>query len=73
MRRGKSVWHANAVGLAGSRRVTDSPLPYLELWSADTRDGQCDGGIPACSNCAKADEVCLDVDGQNADILIPRK
>lgn len=73
MHREKSVWHASGVGLAGSRRVIDCSLPYLELSSADTRYGQCDGGVPACSNCAKADEVCLDVDGQNADVLIPRK
>ncbi|POS75508.1 hypothetical protein DHEL01_v206102 [Diaporthe helianthi] len=32
----------------------------------------CDGSVPACSNCAKAGEVCFDVDGQNAELLIPR-
>jgi len=71
--REKSGWHANGVELAGSRRVVESLLPQLELCSANTRHEQCDGGAPACSNCAKADEVCFDVDGQNADILIPRK
>lgn len=73
MHRGRSVWHASDVELVGSRRVIEFSLPYLGFWSADTRDGQCDGGVPACSNCAKAEEVCLDVDGQNSDILIPRK
>lgn len=33
---------------------------------------KCDGQVPACSNCAKAGEACIDVDGQNADVLIPR-
>ncbi|KAH6695429.1 fungal-specific transcription factor domain-containing protein [Plectosphaerella plurivora] len=33
---------------------------------------KCDGETPACSNCAKAGEACLDVDGQNSSILIPR-
>lgn len=33
---------------------------------------KCDGGVPACSNCQKADEVCLDVDGRNNAITIPR-
>jgi hypothetical protein len=33
---------------------------------------KCDGGIPACSNCQKAGEVCLDVDGRNNSISIPR-
>lgn len=33
---------------------------------------KCDGSIPACSNCQKADQVCLDVDGRNNSISIPR-
>ncbi|KAL5452703.1 hypothetical protein PMIN06_005884 [Paraphaeosphaeria minitans] len=33
---------------------------------------KCDGGIPACSNCQKACEICLDVDGRNNSISIPR-
>lgn len=33
---------------------------------------KCDGGIPACSNCQKAGEICLDVDGRNNSISIPR-
>ncbi|UKZ61621.1 uncharacterized protein TrAtP1_002881 [Trichoderma atroviride] len=33
---------------------------------------KCDGSIPACSNCQKANEVCLDVDGRNNSISIPR-
>ncbi|RAH69852.1 uncharacterized protein BO66DRAFT_420747 [Aspergillus aculeatinus CBS 121060] len=33
---------------------------------------KCDGGIPACSNCARAKESCVDVDGRNNDISIPR-
>ncbi|KAI8656220.1 Fungal-trans domain-containing protein [Fusarium sp. Ph1] len=32
----------------------------------------CDGQIPACTNCAKAGQVCLDVDSQNSNIVIPR-
>ncbi|KAI0486362.1 hypothetical protein F4859DRAFT_470082 [Xylaria cf. heliscus] len=37
-----------------------------------TRRIKCDGRTPACSNCAKVGEICLDVDAQNADIVIPR-
>ncbi|GLB05128.1 hypothetical protein AtubIFM57258_011164 [Aspergillus tubingensis] len=33
---------------------------------------KCDGGIPACSNCARARVTCIDVDGRNRDISIPR-
>lgn len=33
---------------------------------------KCDGGIPACSNCQKAGETCVDVDGRNNSISIPR-
>ncbi|RAL10931.1 uncharacterized protein BO97DRAFT_435546 [Aspergillus homomorphus CBS 101889] len=33
---------------------------------------KCDGGIPACSNCARAKVSCVDVDGRNNDISIPR-
>lgn len=34
---------------------------------------QCDGQVPACTNCAKAGQVCLDVDSQNSSLTIPRK
>ncbi|KAG4255808.1 hypothetical protein FPRO03_04756 [Fusarium proliferatum] len=33
---------------------------------------KCDGQVPACTNCAKAGQVCLDVDSQNSDVVIPR-
>lgn len=33
---------------------------------------KCDGEVPACSNCARSGQVCLDVDSQNSDLLIPR-
>ncbi|KAL2831339.1 hypothetical protein BJY01DRAFT_108442 [Aspergillus pseudoustus] len=33
---------------------------------------KCDGGIPACSNCARAGVPCVDVDGRNNDRSIPR-
>ncbi|KAL6922886.1 hypothetical protein FSST1_000160 [Fusarium sambucinum] len=33
---------------------------------------KCDGQVPACTNCAKAGQVCLDVDSQNSDVIIPR-
>lgn len=33
---------------------------------------QCDGGIPACGNCQKAAEPCIDVDGRNNSLSIPR-
>ncbi|KAL3464494.1 hypothetical protein BJX64DRAFT_91874 [Aspergillus heterothallicus] len=33
---------------------------------------KCDGGIPACSNCARAGVSCVDVDGRNNDRSIPR-
>ncbi|KAF9876830.1 hypothetical protein CkaCkLH20_05676 [Colletotrichum karsti] len=32
----------------------------------------CDGEVPACTNCAKAGETCLDVDSQNSGLLVPR-
>ncbi|KAF4981502.1 hypothetical protein FZEAL_2687 [Fusarium zealandicum] len=37
-----------------------------------TRRIKCDGQVPACTNCAKAGQVCLDVDSQNSDVVIPR-
>uniref|UniRef100_A0A8H7KAI5 Zn(2)-C6 fungal-type domain-containing protein n=1 Tax=Bionectria ochroleuca TaxID=29856 RepID=A0A8H7KAI5_BIOOC len=37
-----------------------------------TRRIKCDGQVPACTNCAKAGQVCLDVDSQNSGIVIPR-
>ncbi|KAF2137192.1 uncharacterized protein K452DRAFT_278809 [Aplosporella prunicola CBS 121167] len=33
---------------------------------------KCDGQVPACGNCAKAGVPCMDVDGRNAEQLIPR-
>ncbi|KAL7919036.1 hypothetical protein ACQKWADRAFT_330084 [Trichoderma austrokoningii] len=33
---------------------------------------KCDGSIPACSNCQKAGEACLDVDGRDNSKSIPR-
>ncbi|KAH7010040.1 hypothetical protein EDB80DRAFT_839139 [Ilyonectria destructans] len=33
---------------------------------------KCDGQVPACTNCAKAGQVCLDVDNQNSGSLVPR-
>ncbi|KAH7069783.1 fungal-specific transcription factor domain-containing protein [Paraphoma chrysanthemicola] len=33
---------------------------------------KCDGGIPACSNCSKVNEPCIDVDGRNKALSIPR-
>ncbi|KAL4898062.1 fungal-specific transcription factor domain-containing protein [Aspergillus ambiguus] len=33
---------------------------------------KCDGGIPACGNCARAGASCVDVDGRNNDRSIPR-
>ncbi|KAF7555172.1 hypothetical protein G7Z17_g2341 [Cylindrodendrum hubeiense] len=32
----------------------------------------CDGQVPACTNCAKAGQICLDVDNQNSGLLVPR-
>ncbi|KAI9151241.1 Tricarboxylate transporter ALT9 [Paramyrothecium foliicola] len=32
----------------------------------------CDGGVPACGNCQKANEPCIDVDGRNNAVSIPR-
>ncbi|KAF4784456.1 hypothetical protein HER10_EVM0008606 [Colletotrichum scovillei] len=37
-----------------------------------TRRIKCDGEVPACTNCAKAGETCLDVDSQNSRLLVPR-
>lgn len=34
---------------------------------------QCDGGIPACGNCTRAGVPCVDVDGRNAGLSIPRE
>ncbi|KAH6691728.1 hypothetical protein F5X68DRAFT_166316 [Plectosphaerella plurivora] len=36
------------------------------------RRTKCDGQVPACTNCTKAGEICLDVDSQNPAVLIPR-
>lgn len=36
------------------------------------KETQCDGGIPACGNCQKAGEPCIDVDGRNNSLSIPR-
>ncbi|KAK1598471.1 uncharacterized protein LY79DRAFT_656148 [Colletotrichum navitas] len=33
---------------------------------------KCDGEVPACTNCARAGETCLDVDSQNSGLLVPR-
>ncbi|PYH93227.1 hypothetical protein BO71DRAFT_455411 [Aspergillus ellipticus CBS 707.79] len=33
---------------------------------------KCDGGTPACSNCSRANVPCVDVDGRNRDVFIPR-
>ncbi|KAL4876969.1 hypothetical protein BJY04DRAFT_231118 [Aspergillus karnatakaensis] len=33
---------------------------------------KCDGGVPACSHCARAGVSCVDVDGRNNDRSIPR-
>ncbi|KAF2011517.1 hypothetical protein BU24DRAFT_282921 [Aaosphaeria arxii CBS 175.79] len=33
---------------------------------------KCDGGVPACGNCQKAGEPCIDVDGRNNAVSIPR-
>ncbi|KAH8704854.1 putative Zn(II)2Cys6 transcription factor [Talaromyces proteolyticus] len=33
---------------------------------------KCDGGIPACGNCSRAGVSCVDVDGRNAGVSIPR-
>ncbi|KAF2622140.1 hypothetical protein BU25DRAFT_215798 [Macroventuria anomochaeta] len=37
-----------------------------------TKRIKCDGGIPACGNCQKAAEACIDVDGRNNSLSIPR-
>ncbi|KAH7146520.1 hypothetical protein EDB81DRAFT_650932 [Dactylonectria macrodidyma] len=34
---------------------------------------KCDGQVPACTNCAKARQICLDVDSQNSGLVVPRK
>ncbi|RAH47926.1 Zn(II)2Cys6 transcription factor [Aspergillus brunneoviolaceus CBS 621.78] len=46
--------------------------PRSQDATAPTPAKKCDGGIPACSNCARAKESCVDVDGRNNDISIPR-
>ncbi|KAL2831279.1 hypothetical protein BJY01DRAFT_254354 [Aspergillus pseudoustus] len=33
---------------------------------------KCDGEIPACRNCLKANATCVDVDGRLGDVLLPR-
>ncbi|KAK6826580.1 hypothetical protein RU639_005403 [Aspergillus parasiticus] len=33
---------------------------------------KCDGDTPACRNCLKANAACVDVDGRNGDVLLPR-
>ena len=34
---------------------------------------KCDGQVPACGNCTKANEACIDVDGRNNAVSIPRE
>ncbi|KAL3478841.1 hypothetical protein BJX99DRAFT_96977 [Aspergillus californicus] len=58
------------------RSADDPATPPKKVRSAcrrcRTKRIKCDGGIPACSHCAKAGVSCVDVDGQNNDRFIPR-
>ncbi|KAL4999930.1 hypothetical protein BDV10DRAFT_183803 [Aspergillus recurvatus] len=58
------------------RSADDQATPHKKVRLACRRCRakriKCDGGIPACSNCAKAAVSCLDVDGRNNDRSIPR-
>ncbi|CBF82145.1 uncharacterized protein ANIA_05299 [Aspergillus nidulans FGSC A4] len=53
-------------------QVTPHKKVRLACKRCRTKRIKCDGGIPACSNCAKAAVPCIDVDGRNNDRSIPR-
>nr|XP_036581400.1 aconitate hydratase [Colletotrichum truncatum]KAF6789751.1 aconitate hydratase [Colletotrichum truncatum] len=53
-------------------RVNPPKKVRLACRRCRTRRIKCDGEVPACTNCAKAGETCLDVDSQNSGLLVPR-
>ncbi|PWY74512.1 hypothetical protein BO94DRAFT_474531 [Aspergillus sclerotioniger CBS 115572] len=61
-----------------SARDTEPPTPpppkkvRIACRRCRAKRVKCDGGTPACSNCSRASVPCVDVDGQNRDIFIPR-
>lgn len=60
--------------VADAAQRESRPVAIIDLtsfqWFAE--GNQCDGGIPACGNCQKASEPCIDVDGRNNSLSIPR-
>ncbi|KAF4879228.1 Tricarboxylate transport protein [Colletotrichum siamense] len=62
-------------GLSGLWKGTTPRLARLSISGAlsfTIYENVCDGEVPACTNCAKAGETCLDVDSQNSGLLVPR-
>ncbi|KAF4962226.1 hypothetical protein FSARC_9678 [Fusarium sarcochroum] len=55
-----------------STRINAPKKVRLACRRCRARRIKCDGQVPACTNCAKAGQVCLDVDSQNSDVVIPR-
>ncbi|PYI05212.1 hypothetical protein BO78DRAFT_419869 [Aspergillus sclerotiicarbonarius CBS 121057] len=61
-----------------SARDTEPPTPpppkkvRIACRRCRVKRVKCDGGVPACSNCSRASVPCVDVDGRNRDIFIPR-
>ncbi|KAJ5714847.1 uncharacterized protein N7483_012028 [Penicillium malachiteum] len=64
------------LGFLPQKRIVFLDKKYwICSWSLDfnPNSGQiCDGGIPACSNCARAHVSCIDVHTGNNDLSIPR-
>lgn len=58
------------------KMTEQAPPPTRKVQSACRRCRQkrikCDGGIPACGNCARAKAPCVDVHGGNSHLSIPR-
>ncbi|KAM0545333.1 hypothetical protein ACHAPJ_011405 [Fusarium lateritium] len=55
-----------------STRINAPKKVRLACRRCRARRIKCDGQTPACTNCAKAGQVCLDVDSHNSDVVIPR-
>ncbi|KAE8146985.1 hypothetical protein BDV25DRAFT_43019 [Aspergillus avenaceus] len=51
---------------------THSKKVRLACRRCRTKRIKCDGSIPACGNCARAKTLCVDVDGRNTGLSIPR-
>ncbi|KNG82682.1 hypothetical protein ANOM_008567 [Aspergillus nomiae NRRL 13137] len=60
---------ADAVPPAPSKKVR---LACRRCRAKRVKASNCDGSVPACGNCARAGVPCVDVDGRNNGLSIPR-